>query len=105
MQSLCSDLSLLEPPGESYPRVAQCHHDLRSDHDSNSRTYNQYDTGSDVMQVARAFVPIAPSGPSSHDPCRCPHVQKNSSGIDRDNHEAHAAETRPPSSICEVVDA
>src|SRR5215472_14376485 len=77
------------------PRVAQCHHDLRSDHDPNSRTHNQYDTGSDVMQVARAFVPIAPSGPSSHDPCRCAHTQKNGPGIDdRNNHEGHAAETQ-----------
>ena len=41
------------------------------------------------MQVARAFVPVAPSGPSSHDPCHCSHAEKNGSGIDECNHEGH----------------
>ncbi len=60
-----------------------------------SRTHNQHDAGSDVMQIARAFVPIAPSGPSSHDPCRCPHIQKDGSGIDdQTSPEGHAAETK-----------
>jgi hypothetical protein len=77
------------------PCIAKRHNDLRSDHDSNSRTHKQNDPDSDVMQVARAFMPIAPSGPSSHDPCRCPHIQKNGPGIDhRNNHEGHAAETQ-----------
>ena len=71
------------------------YHDLRSDQNAESRTQNQYDTDSDVMQIARAFVPIAPSGPSSHDPCRCPHIQKNGSGIDdQTNPEGHATEIR-----------
>ena len=77
------------------PRIAKHHNDLRSDHDSNSRTHKQNDPDSDVMQIARAFMPIAPSGPSSHDPCRCAHTQKNGPGIDdRNNHEGHAPETQ-----------
>src|SRR5262249_52047983 len=41
------------------------------------------------------FVPIAPSGPSSHDPCRCPHIQKEGCGIDEQTStEGHAAETK-----------
>src|SRR5262249_60307753 len=47
------------------------------------------------MQIARAFVPIAPSGPSSHDPCRWPHIQKDGSGIDNQTSpEGHAVETK-----------
>jgi hypothetical protein len=45
------------------------------------------------MQVTRAFVPIAPSGPSPHDPSRYSHAEKNGCGIDRSNHEGHPAET------------
>jgi hypothetical protein len=75
--------------------IAKHQNDLRSDHDPNSRTHKQNDPDSDVMQVAWAFMPIAPSGPSSHDPCRCAHTQKNGPGIDdRNNHEGHAAETQ-----------
>jgi len=66
-----------------------------SDQNAESRTHNQHDTGSDVMQIARAFVTIAPSGPTPHDPCRCPHIQKDGSGIDdQTSPEGHAAETK-----------
>jgi hypothetical protein len=77
------------------PCIAKHHNDLRSDHDPNSRTHKQNDPDSDVMQVAGAFMPIPPSGPSSHDLCRCAHIQKNGHGIDdRNNDEGHAAETQ-----------
>ncbi len=76
------------------PRIAKCYHDLGSERDPNSRAHKQCYAGDDVMQVAWAFVPIAPSGPSSHDPCRCPHAQKNGSGIDQNNQKGHAAETK-----------
>ena len=76
------------------PRIAKRHHDLRRDREPYSRARKQRRTDDDVMQVAGASVPIAPSGPSSHDPCRCPHAEKNDSGIDRNNHKGHAAETK-----------
>jgi hypothetical protein len=57
---------------------------LRSDHDPNSRTHKQNDPDSDVMQVTRAFMPIAPSGPSSRDPCHYAHTQKNGPGSNAD---------------------
>src|SRR6516225_7035347 len=80
-------------PVSVLPCIAKHHNDLRSDHDPNSRTHKQNAPDSDVMRVARAFMPIAPSGPSSHDPCRCAHTQKNGPVIDdRNNHEGHAAE-------------
>ena len=91
---LCLGTGAIQRNCDFLPRIAEHHHDLRSDQNAESRTHNQYDTDSDVMQIARAFVSIAPSGPSSHDPCRCPHVQKDSSGVDRNNHERHAAETK-----------
>ena len=82
-------------PVSVLPCIAKHHNDLRSDHDPNSRTHKQNDPDSDVMQVARAFMPIAPSGPSSHDPCRCAHTQKNGPCIDdQNNHGGHAAETQ-----------
>ena len=85
----------LSEPVRVLPCTAKHHNDLRSDHDPNSRTHKQNDPDSDVMQVAWAFMPIAPSGPSSYDPCRCAHTQKNGPGIDdRNNHEGHAAETQ-----------
>src|SRR5262249_22167282 len=75
--------------------IAKHHHDLRSDQNAESRTHNQHDTDSDVMQIARAFVPIALPGPSSHDPCRRPHIQKNDPGIDaQTSGEGHAAKTK-----------
>ena len=84
-----------QPSADLLPCIAKHHHDLRSDQNAESRTHNQYDTDSDVMQIAWAFVPIAPSGPSAHDPCRCHHIQKNGSGIDdQTNPEGHATETK-----------
>jgi hypothetical protein len=73
--------------------VASAIYDLRSDQNFNSCTHKQRGAGCDVMHVARAFVPKAPSSLSSHDPRRCPHAKKNGYGIDRSNHECHAAET------------
>jgi len=85
----------LSEPVSVLPCIAKHHNDLRSDYDPNSRTRKQNDPDSDVMQVARAFMPIAPSGPSSHDPCRCAHTQKNGPCIDdQNNHGGHAAETQ-----------
>jgi len=81
-----------EQPQLLLPCIAKRYHDLRSNHDSNSRTDKQCHSSDDVMQVARAFVPVPPSGPSSHDPCRYPHAEKNGCGIDRNDHEGHAAE-------------
>lgn len=63
--------------------------DLRSDQGSNSSAQKQCRAGDDVMQVAWAFVPIAPSGPNSQEPCRCSHAEKNGSGIDRTNRNSH----------------
>src|SRR5260370_42538581 len=37
------------------------------------------------MEVARAFVRIPPSGPCSHDQCRCSQEKKNGSCIDDRN--------------------
>src|SRR5262245_30531586 len=92
-----------QPSADLLPCIAKHHHDLRSDQNAESRTHNQYDTDSDVMQIAWAFVPIAPSGPSSHDPCRCHHIQKNGAGIDdQTSPEGHAARTKacaPPPNI------
>src|SRR5262245_56117748 len=100
---LCLGTGAIQRNCDFLPRVAEHHHDLRSDQNAESRTHNQYDTDSDVMQIARAFAPIAPSGPSSHDPCRCPHIQKNGSGIDdQTSPEGHAAKTKacaPPPNI------
>ena len=78
-----------EQPQLLLPCIAKRYHDLRSNHDSNSRTDKQCHSSDDVMQVARAFVPVPPSGPSSHDPCRYPHAEKNGCGIDRNDHEGH----------------
>jgi hypothetical protein len=84
-----------QPSADLLPCIAKHHHDLRSDQNAESRTHNQHDTDSDVMQIAWAFVPIALSGPSSHNPCRCPHIQKNDSGIDdQTSPEGHAAKTK-----------
>jgi DNA-binding response OmpR family regulator len=52
----------LSEPVRVLPCTAKHHNDLRSDHDPYSRTHKQNDPDSDVMQVARAFMPIAPSG-------------------------------------------
>jgi hypothetical protein len=78
---------------ELLPGIAKGDHDLRGDDNANSRARNQCRTDYDVMEVAGAFVRIAPSGPSSHDPGRCSHAEENGSAIDRDNDEGHAAET------------
>jgi Protein of unknown function (DUF2721) len=64
------------------PCITKHHHDLRSDQSAESRTHNQHETDSDVMQDRSGFCPDSASGPSSHDPYRCPHIQKNASGID-----------------------
>src|SRR5262249_13163460 len=50
------------------------------------------------MQVARALVPIPPASPGSQDPCRRPHAEENGCEIDRNNHKAHAAQTKRISS-------
>src|SRR5262249_46257302 len=79
----------------SLPCIAKHHHDLRSDQNAESRTHNQHDPDSNVVQIARAFVPIALSDPSSHDPCRCAHIQKHDSSIDaQTSPEGHAAKTK-----------
>jgi hypothetical protein len=62
---------------ELLPGIAKGDHDLRGDDNANSRARNQCRTDYDVMEVAGAFVRIAPSGPSSHDPCRCFHAEQN----------------------------
>jgi hypothetical protein len=72
---------------ELLPGIAKGDHDLRGDDNANSRARNQCGTDYDVIEVAGAFVRIAPSGPSSHDPCRCSHAEQNGSARDRDNHE------------------
>jgi len=43
------------------------------------------------MQVAGAFVPVAPSGPSSHEQCCGSHTEENYPSINRRNHKGHAA--------------
>lgn len=49
-------------------------------------------TDNDVMEVARAFVRIPPSGPNPHDQCRCSQEEQNGSGVDdRKKGEKHAA--------------
>ena len=46
-----------------------------------------------LLPIVRAL-DVVISGPSSHDQCRCPHIQKNGSGIDdQTNPEGHASET------------
>jgi len=87
-------------PNPTLPRVAKRQHDLRSDQDSNSRTHKEGCASDDVMQVARAFVPITPSGPSSHDPRRCSDGEDNGSGIDRNNHKGHAREIKAVLARC-----
>jgi hypothetical protein len=56
--------------------IATHHHDLRSGYGSNFRTCKQCRTGNHVMEIAWAFVSIAPSGPSSHDQCGRTHAEK-----------------------------
>jgi hypothetical protein len=70
--------------------IAKGDHNLRSDQNPKPCTHEQRRARCDVMQVARAFVRIAPPGPGSHNPCRYPDAEKNGSGIDRRNHEGHA---------------
>jgi hypothetical protein len=43
------------------------------------------------MEVARAFVPVAPSGPSSHEHCCGSHAEENRPSINRRNDKCHAA--------------
>ena len=50
---LCLGTGAIQPNCDFLPRIAEHHHDLRSDQNAESRTHNQYDTDSDVMQIAR----------------------------------------------------